>query len=328
MRLTPPLAILAAVACAALAHADTLVFKDGRQMEGTVVEEDADSVTFRKGSIISKFRRAEIEKIIRGGNETRDPADEKLRASRLSPTGDAALDPLRAAVEKALDAVQEKKRGLETAARKVEAPTKAYEAQLKKLSDAEVDVARVRARLVDAEAKLRKAETAAENARVTTGRIPAPLKAEVDERSAARASVEKTLATALQRVEVETRALDEVTDRFQMAADSIRPAVQALAAAIGAADKAWGALAAAEGAGAGTLPWWPAAESSRVLLEGRIVSVTKDQVVLVTGMDADPATWTERLQLQAAGHSLKPGTTALLRARRDGADWILEEVVR
>lgn len=48
MRLTPPLAILAAVACAALAHADTLVFKDGRQMEGTVVEEDADSVTFRK----------------------------------------------------------------------------------------------------------------------------------------------------------------------------------------------------------------------------------------------------------------------------------------
>ncbi len=326
----PALLLLAAL-LAPGAFADTLLFKDGRKLDGTILEEDADTVTFKVKSIVTKFKKADIEKIERGPavDTPKDEGDAPLRALRIAPVGIAKLDALRTDAGKALDGVAEKRKALAAAAKKIDSQTRAYESQLRKVQAAEAEMQRSKDRLADAEAKLKVATDRLQAAKDQTGREPGPLKQEVQEASAKADSVRSTNALALRTMESEKKKLDEETDRFQMAAETLRPSVAALSSAYDALDVAWAALASEEKRQMVEAPWWPApADAARVRFEGRVVACEKGALLVKTGADVDPAKWTEELEIAAPGFEAAKGATLLIVARRDKAGWILVEARR
>lgn len=326
-----PLLLAAALFLAPRASADVLVFKDGRRLEGTIVEEDADSVTFKVKSIVTKFRKDDIEKIERGAlpDTAKDEGDAALRAARVAPTGVAKTDPLRAEAGKALDGIGEKRKALAAAAKKIDSQTRAYETQLRKVQAAEGELAKARERQKEADAKLKAAQDRLNAAKAQTGREPGPLKQEVQDASAKAESVKATVALAQRAVEAEKKKLDDETDRFQAAAETLRPAVAALAGAYDALDAAWAALAAEEARQSGEAPWWPgAAEAPLVKLEGRVVSCEKGVLLVKTGTEPDPSRWTEEVAIAAPGFEAAKGATLVILARRDKSGWSLEEVLR
>ncbi len=324
-------ALLLALCLAPGAFADTLIFKDGRRLEGTIVEEDADTVTFKVKSIVTKFKKADIEKIEHGPavDTPKDEGDAPLRALRVAPVGNAKIDALRTDAGKALDGVAEKKKALAAAAKKIDSQTRAFESQLRKVQAAEAEMQKSRERLADAEAKLKAATDRLAAAKEQTGREPGPLKQEVQDASIKADSVRSTNALAQRTLESEKKKLDDETDRFQMAAETIRPAVNALAAACDAVDAAWAALAAEEKRQAAEAPWWPApADAARVRIEGRVLACEKGSLVVKTGADADPAKWTDEIEIAAPGFEAAKGSTLLIVARRDKSGWTLVEARR
>lgn len=330
LRLFPALLLLAAL-LAPGAFADTLLFKDGRKLEGTIVEEDADTVTFKVKSIVTKFKKADIEKIERGAatDTPKDDGDANLRALRVSPVGIAKLDALRSDAGKALDGVGEKRKLLAAAAKKIDSQTRAYESQLRKVQAAEAEMQRSKDRLAEAEAKLKAANDRLQAAKEQTGREPGPLKQEVQEAASKADSVRSTNALAQRTMETEKKKLDEETDRFQMAAETLRPVVGGLAAAFDALDGAWVALASEERRQSIEAPWWPApAEAGRVRIEGRVVACEKGVLTVKAGADLDPAKWTEEIEIAAPGFDAAKGSTVLVLARRDKAGWVLVEARR
>ncbi|KAF0241197.1 MAG: hypothetical protein FD180_4583 [Planctomycetota bacterium] len=311
-----------------LAVADTLVMKDGRRLEGTIVEEDADTVSFRIKSAVVKIKVEEIEQIIRGGpvEAPKEESDAALRRDRVAAVGHARLDPLRAEAGKALDSVAEKRKALTAAAKKIDSQTNAYTAQLRKVQASDAILRKSKERLTDAEAKFKAAEDRLKVAKDQTGREPGPLKQEVQDASAKFESVKATVALAQRALDDEKKKLDDETDRFQRAAESLRPSVAKLSEAYDALDAAWAALAGEEKRQAEDAPWWPApAEAARVRLEGRVVSCEKGTLILKVGAEADPGQWSEEVTIAAPGFETAKGRTLLLVARRDKAGWVLEE---
>jgi hypothetical protein len=329
MRLRPyAFLLLLAAILSPLASADTLVMKDGRKLEGTIVEEDADTVSFKIKSGIVKIKREEIEQVIRGGpaETPKEESEAALRKERVAAVGNAKLDPLRAEAGKALDAVVEKRKALATAAKKIDSQTRAYESQLRKVQSSEAELRKAKERLTDAEAKLKAAEDRLKTAKDQTGREPGPLKQEVQDASAKVESVKATAAVAQRAIDGEKKKLDDETDRFQMASESLRPAVAALSAAYDALDAAWTALAGEEKRQSVEAPWWPApAEAARVRFEGRVVSCAKGVLVVKVGPEADPGVWSEEVTITAPGFEASANRTLLIVARRDKSGWILEE---
>lgn len=326
-----PLLLAAALFLALPAPADVLIFKDGRRLEGTIVEEDSDTVTFKVRSIVTKFRKDDIEKIERGAlpDTARDDGDAALRAARVAPTGTAKTDGLRAEAGKALDGIAEKRKALAGAARKIDSQTRAYETQLRKLQAAEGELARAKDRQKEADAKLKAAQDRLNAAKAQTGREPGPLKQEVQDASAKAESVKATVALAQRAVEAEKKKLDDETDRFQAAAETLRPAVAALAGAYDALDAAWAGLAAEERRQSAEAPWWPGpADAPLVRLEGRVVSCEKGVLLVKTGTEADPGRWTEEVTLAAPGFEAAKGTTLVILARREKSGWSLAGVLR
>ncbi|MCE9582494.1 MAG: hypothetical protein K8T20_08380 [Planctomycetes bacterium] len=312
--------------------ADTLIFKDGRKLEGAILEEDADTVTFKMKSIVTKFKKDDIEKIVRGPapDVAKDDSDATIRAARVAAVGNAKIDALRAEAGKALDGVAEKRKALAAAAKKIESQTKAYESELRKVQAAEADLRKAKERLAEAEAKQKKAEEALRSAKEQTGREPGPLKQELQAATDRVESIRATAGVAQHTVDVEKKKLDDETDHFQMAADTLRPPVAALSAAYETLDGAWAALAAEEKRQSAEAPWWPAmAEAARVRMEGRVVKCEKGSLVVKVGIDADPSQWSEEVTLATPpGFDAKPGETWLIGARRDKSGWVLEEARR
>lgn len=328
MRLRHHAALLLALLLAPLAIADTLVMKDGRRLEGTIIEEDADTVSFKIRSGVVKIKKEEIEQIIRGGGtETpKEESDAALRQERVAAIGNAKLDPLRAEGGKALDGVAEKRKALATAARKIDSQTKAYESQFRKVQASEGELRKAKERLTEAEAKFKSASERLKAAKDQTGREPGPLKQEVQDASAKVESVKATSAIAQRALEAEKKKLDEETDRFQMASETLRPAVGALSAAYEALDGAWVALAAEEKRQSVGAPWWPApAEAAMVRLEGRVVACEKGALIVKVGPGADPGQWSEEVSISAPGFEAAKGRTLLILARREKSGWVLEE---
>ncbi len=302
--------------------------KDGRRLEGTIVEEDADTYSFKIRSGVVKLKKEEVESVIRGGpvETPKEESDASLRRDRVAAIGNSKIDPLRAEAGKALDGVTEKRKALAAAARKIDSQTRAYESQLRKVQASETELRKAKERLTDAEAKLKSAEDRLKTAKDQTGREPGPLKQEVQDAAAKVESIKATSAIALRAMEGEKKKLDDETDRFQMASETLRPAVAALSAAYESLDAAWAALAGEEKRQAAEAPWWPApAEAVRVRLEGRVVSCEKGSLVMKVGADSDPGQWSEEVTVSAPGFDAPKGKTLLITARRDTAGWILEE---
>ncbi|MBI2921670.1 MAG: hypothetical protein HYY18_11360 [Planctomycetes bacterium] len=320
---------LAALPC----PADTLVFKDGRRLEGMVVEEDAETVTFKTKSIQSKFKKAEIQEIVRGEVPVEKPPEDPaaaIRGARLAMTGDAALDPLRDAASRALDGVLEKEKALAGLAKKTETQTKAFEAQLKRVKAAEVAAEKARAIWRNVDAKRQKAQEAVDAA-LLAGKQPTA--AQVDELESKKGATEaawKPAQAADAKVVVEAAKLEEQREKYQASALTLRPAIMELSAAVAALDDAWSALAAAERAAErAPLGWFqPGGSAARVRIEGRVVRASGGELVLATGKDMDAGKWKDEVKLLAPGLEAKEGEILVIRARFQGAGWVAEEVER
>jgi hypothetical protein len=330
MRLLRTAALLALLSAPPL-PADVVHLKNGGKVDGTIVAEDDSSVTLRKPSGAEmKFKKDDIDRIERGaGSEgPREDPDAPIRAERIAPTGNAALDALRGEAGKALSALAEKKKALATAAKKIDSQTNAYELQLGKVTKAEQELKKVRTRRVAAEAKAKAAEAALKDAVAKTGREPATLKADYEKAKSSVETIEKTEKAAQTGLEIEQKKLNETADRFQLAAETLRPAVGAVREAQEALDASWAALAAEERRQRIQAPWWPGpADAARVRIEGRVERCEKGRLVLRAGADADPAKWAEEVTL-AGEVEAKAGEIVVVSARRGKDGWVAEEVSR
>jgi len=314
--------------------ADTLVFKDGRRLEGQVLEEDATTVTFKMKSIVTKFKKDEIAQVIKGPVVAEPPKEDPeatVRAERTVPTGDEKIDKLRADAAGELDAVIRMKKDLAAAAKKTEQQTKAFESQLKKVKDAEAATLKAKDRWQQAMDRMKPVEDAATAARNSTGKVSDELQRELAAKKTACDSAQRASEAAQSRLEAEQKKLEEFRDKYQAAADTLKPAIASLTAALNVLDDAWGLLAAAERAQAeGPAAWWPAPPGAgRVRIEGRVVKAEGGSLTLARGTDIDPSKWTEEVTVLAPGGiEAKPGDLLLVTARRVKNGWIVTEVER
>jgi hypothetical protein len=331
MRLTGTLLALL-IPLAALA--DTLVFKDGRTLEGSIVEEDAETVSFKVKSIVSKFKKADIAEIRRGAIAT-DPnvpktGDGAFRASRLAPTGDERVDAYRTKAGKAIDEVAAKKKALQAAAKRSEAQTDAFEGQLKRLKAAEAAATQAAAKWKDVE--LRKVKKTEEmNAMVAGGsKVPQSLHDELNRlRTQAEAAL-KTSQDKQKKVAQEEELLQTVRSRYETALQTLMPSIRDMQAAIAAMDAAWGDLTRQEAERDMVAPEWYRKDGKArlVLIEGRATKAAEGAVTLATGSDVDPSRWSEEVEVEAPGVAVKPGDVLVIVAERIGERWLAREVRR
>lgn len=320
---------LAALPC----PADILVFKDGRRLEGTVVEEDAETVTFKTKSIQSKFKKADIQEIVKSDVPVEKPPEDPaaaIRGARLAMNGDGTLDPLRDSASRALDALLGKEKALAALAKKTETQTKAFEAQLKRVKTAEAAAEKARAVWRAVDLKRQKAQEAVDAVSMQGGKPSAAQLEELESKKASTEAAFKPAQAADARVAAEAAKLEELQEKYRASAVTLRPAIMELADAVAALDEAWSALAAAEReVSRGPVGWFqPGGAAPRVRIEGRVVKASGGELVLATGKEMDAAKWKDEVTVSAPGIEAKEGEILVIRARFHGAGWVAEEVER
>lgn len=253
MQLRTALVALALTLTAFPLCADTLVLKDGRKLEGEVVEETDAGVKFKmKGGIVS-FKKDEVVLVTKGGPGGADvpkPAEkvagaEIPRADRRAASGNPVVDEARKRAASAREKLARLIRNLNSGSGSAQNIVKEYENLVKKVNDHEPKLAEANQRLTNAVNKANEwvGRYNAENAqgRVSDATQRSTAKAESEAKSA-RATYNSLVSSHNQDVE----KLNRMKENFGTGQDKMDAGADELVKAFREADEASVALCESE----------------------------------------------------------------------------------
>lgn len=342
--------VCAVLMTAAVAGGDTLVLKDGRKLEGEVVEETDALVKFKiRGAVVS-FKKDEVTSLTRGGNtDAAQSASEKSaspipRAERSRASGSADVDEVRKRAaaardrlhkllarlgsgagsasniareyEKLLDEVTKRRPKLDEAAQKSDAAVARYNEWVGR-NNAEA----ASGRISDATKRgLSKAESEMKSARAAYDRLVALHNRDVDRLDTMKAN----FGTGQEKMEASEEELVKAFREADEAAVALCEAERRAGVVPGEADAAAGAAETGMTAEDAEVRWpavgaltgdRKALAGRRVAFEARLgaFDAGKHTVQVYLGEEADPKAWSRELTVVLIGPGeAPPGEHAVL----------------
>ncbi|MBI3271564.1 MAG: hypothetical protein HYZ53_21415 [Planctomycetes bacterium] len=137
----------------AVLQADTIIYKDGRKLEGTILEETETEYKFKKGAITTNIKKADVLEIKRGEVVAAAPKTEKIagitipRAERGKPTGIGEVDIARRKAFEAREALKKLVSSLDRGLGAANETVRDYEALRRKAHEDRQKLERAEARV-------------------------------------------------------------------------------------------------------------------------------------------------------------------------------------
>lgn len=237
-----------------LLRADTLVLKDGRKLEGEVLEETDTLVKFQmKGGVVS-FKKEEVASVTKGGG-TGGPAGVKPadkvagaeipRADRRSATGNAALDEARKRAAAAREKLARLVRNIASGTGSAQNIVKEYENLSKKVQEREPKIDELRQRMNNADAKYNE-WVARYNGEAAQGRVSDATQRSTNKAESEAKSARSAFNSLVSTHNADVDRLNKMKENFGNGQEKIESGSEELVKALREADEACVSLCEAE----------------------------------------------------------------------------------